>query len=86
VLDDHASVPVDRYSARITINGTNVHTGRVPLSHGTPAGQKFNNWRELTFNVPDFRKNNRVVIVNTSNAGANDWIAFDWMELRLRPR
>ena len=83
-LDDHSSVPVDRYSARITVNGTNVHTGRVPLEHGTPAGRQFTNWKLLTFNVPNLRRNNRIVIVNTSNAGENDWIGFDWMEMRFR--
>jgi len=86
VLDDHADVPVDRYSARITINGTNVHTGRLPLEHGVPRGGRFTNWRSLTFNIPNLRRTNRVVIVNTSTAGQNDWIAFDWMELRLIPR
>jgi len=86
VLDDHTNVPVANYSARITINGTVVHTGRLPLVHGSPAGQRFNNWRLLTFNVPNLRRNNRVVIENTSNTGPNDWIAFDWMELRLQPR
>lgn len=86
VLDDHSNVPVNRYSARITINGTVVHNGPVPLQHGVPAGGMFDNWRELTFNVPNFRRNNRVTIVNTSTAGQNDWIAFDWMELRLNPR
>jgi len=85
VLDDHANVAVDRYSARITINGTQVHTGRVPLEHGGPTGGRFTNWKLLTFNVPNFRRNNRVVIVNTSNTGANDWIGLDWMEMRLAP-
>lgn len=83
VLDDHSNVPVSRYSARITINGTVVHNGRLDLRHGTPAGSRFTNWSSLTFNVPNLRRNNRIVIENTSTAGANDWIALDWMELRL---
>lgn len=66
VLDDHADVAVNRYSARITINGNQVHDGRVALVHGTPSGGRFNNWRSLTFNIPNIRRNNRVVIVNTS--------------------
>ncbi len=86
VLDDHSSVPVNRYSARITINGTVVHNGPVPLQHGVPPGGMFDNWRDLTFNVPNLRRNNRVTIVNTSTAGPGDWMAFDWMELRLNPR
>ncbi len=86
VLDDHSSVPVNRYSARITINGSVVHNGPVPLQHGMPAGGMFDNWRDLTFNVPNLRRNNRVTIVNTSTAGPSDWMAFDWMELRLNPR
>lgn len=86
VLDDHVNVPINRYSANIAINGTVVHTGQVPLVHGTPSGQRFVNWRSLTFNVPQLRRNNRVVIANTSTAGPDDWIGLDWMELRLIPR
>lgn len=86
VLDDHASVPINRYSARITVNGTTVHTGPVPLDHGTPAGSAFNNWRLLTFNVPNLRRTTRVVIENTSTTGPEDWIALDWLELRLLTR
>jgi len=86
VLDDHSNVPVNRYSARITINGNVVHNGRLALEHGTPAGGIFTNWRELPFNISNLRRSTRVTIQNTSNAGANDWIAFDWMELRLLPR
>lgn len=86
VLDDHGNVPVNRYSARITVNGTVVHDGRVPLEHGVPVGGRFTNWRSLTFTIRDIRRNNRIVIQNTSTAGANDWIALDWMEMRFAPR
>lgn len=86
VLDDHFNVPVNRYSARITVNGNVVHRGQVPLAHGAPAGGMFNNWSELTFNVPNLRRNVRVTIENTSNTGPDDWIALDWMELRFTPR
>ncbi len=86
VLDDHFNVPVNRYTARIIINGTVVHNGRVPAEHGTPAGGMFNNWREMNLNVPNLRRNNRVVIENTSTTGPNDWIGLDWMEMRLVPR
>ncbi|HBT63516.1 MAG TPA: hypothetical protein DEB10_02490 [Ruminococcaceae bacterium] len=86
VLDDHSNVPVNRYSLRITVNGSVVHNGRVQLEHGVPAGGMFTNWRELTFNVPNLRRVTQVVIQNTSNAGPNDWIGLDWMQLRLLPR
>ena len=86
VLDDHSNVPINRYSARITVNGNVVHTGALPLQHGAPAGGMFTNWRELTFNISNLRRSNQVTIVNTSTAGPNDWVAFDWMELRLLPR
>ena len=86
VLDDHSSVPVNRYSARITINGSVVHTGRLPLAHGTPSGGIFTNWRDLPFNITNQRRTTRVTIENTSTAGTNDWIAFDWIELRLLRR
>lgn len=86
VLDDHNNVPIRQYSLRISVNGTIVHNGPVRLPHGAPAGTVFNNWVPLTFNITNLRRNNRIVIVNTSTAGPNDWIAFDWMELRLVPR
>lgn len=86
VLDDHYDVPENRYSARIAVNSVTVHTGHVPFVHGRPANARFTNWRELVLNVPSLRRNNRVVIVNTSNTGPNDWIGLDWMELRLVPR
>lgn len=86
VLDDHLNVPVNRYSARITINGNVVHTGRLPLEHGEPAGGMFLNWRNLTFNISNLRRVNRIVINNTSGTGPDDWIAFDWMEIRLLTR
>ena len=86
VLDDHSSVPANRYSARITVNGNVVHNGRVPLQHGVPAGGIFTNWSELTFNIRTLRRPTRVTIQNTSNAGPNDWIGLDWMEVRLLPR
>jgi len=85
VLDDHYNVPIRRYSARITVNGTVVHNGPVPLRHGSPSGGIFTNWESLTFNVPNLRRNNRIQIVNTSSTGDNDWIALDWMEMRILP-
>jgi hypothetical protein len=85
VLDDH-NTPVSQYSATISVNGRVVHRGPLPLVHGRPAGQMFLNWRTLTFNVSNLRRNNQVVIVNTSNAARGDWIGLDWMELRLSGR
>ncbi len=85
-LDDHYDVPENRYSARIVVNGEVVHTGRLPLVHGRPSGQMFNNWRLLVFNVPNLRRNNRITIINTSNTGIDDWIGFDYMELRATIR
>lgn len=83
VLDDHMAIPVRNYSARITVNGTVVHNGPVPLVHGVPAGTMFTNWSTLSFNMPSIRRRNTVVIANTSTAGPDDWIGFDWMELRF---
>lgn len=86
VLDDHYNVPVSGYAARITVNGNVVHNGPVPLQHGVPAGGIFTNWSNLTFNVSNLRRSNRIVIQNTSRVGPNDWIAIDWMEMRLARR
>ena len=86
VLDDHYAVPVNRYSATITINGTVVHRGQLHLQHGTPAGGMFTNWSTLVFNVSPIRRTNTIVITNTSTAGPDDWIALDWMEMRFAQR
>ena len=82
VLDDHINVPVDLYSATIAFNGNVVHPGKLPLEHGTPYNSMFTNWRDLIFNVP-VRNSNMITIVNTSSAGLDDWIAIDWIELRI---
>jgi hypothetical protein len=86
VLDDHTNVPVNRYSARITINGNVVHNGRVPLDHGTPVGGIFTNWRDLSFPITNMRRVAQVRIENTSTTGPDDWIGLDWMEIRYLPR
>lgn len=86
VLDDHNAVPTRNYSAQIRINNSIVFSGILNLQHGTPPGAKFNNWKTLTFNIPNLRRQNRVVIVNTSRTNPDDWIALDWMELRVLPR
>ncbi len=83
VLDDHANVPVNRYAMRIYINGALARRGPVALQHGTPSGGRFVNWRLMTYPVSNLRVNNRILIINDSTAGPNDWIGLDWMELRL---
>jgi len=83
ILDDHYDSPARNYSATISINNTVVYRGELPLGHGSPPGDQFRNWRTLTFNVPNLRRNNTVTISNTSRTNANDWIGLDWMELRF---
>jgi len=83
VLDDHATTPVSRYSATISVNDRVVHRGPLPLEHGRPFGQPFVNWGTLVFNVPVIRRINRIVITNTSTGSPDDWIGLDWMEMRF---
>ncbi len=85
VLDDHYNVAENRYSMTVTFNGDRQNFNKLPFVHGRPSGQKFTNWNELTINYSSrsARLNNRVTIRNTSNAGDNDWIAIDWIELRF---
>lgn len=82
-LDDHVGVAASRYGARIYINGSLVHRGRLPLEHGAPVGGIFTNWKELSFNLHNLQKENKIVIENFSDCGIKDWIGFDRMELRL---
>lgn len=84
-LDDHYNVPNNRYRMNVNINGNLQRFDNLPFEHGTPAGQRFNNWRDLVVVIPagNISNNNRVTINNTSTAGPNDWIGFDWMEMRF---
>jgi len=86
VLDDHYNVPANRYSAKISINGSTVQSGRLSLEHGAPAEGLFLNWGEIVLSIPNLRKENKITIENTSAAGPKDWIGFDWIELRQYPR
>ncbi len=85
VLDDHAGVSPGSYAARIYANGALLHRGRLPLEHGTPVGNVFTNWKELSFILRTPVRENKIVIENISACGARDWIGFDRMELRLYP-
>lgn len=84
-LDDHYAVPENRYRMTVNVNGTPLNVGPLPFVHGRPAGGQFTNWNQLTMAIPPraITRNNRIVIRNTSNAGPDDFIAIDWMELRL---
>jgi len=84
VLDDHYNVPENQYRMTVSVNGVPQTIGALPFVHGRPPGQRFNNWRNLNINLSPgiMRRNNSIVIRNTSSAGLNDFIAFDWMELR----
>ncbi len=84
-LDDHYNVNRNLYRMTVNINGFRQNYNPVPFVHGRPAGQMFNNWQDLTINIPrgNVRRDNRVTIRNTSNAGESDFIAFDWMEMRF---
>lgn len=84
-LDDHYNVPANRYSMTVNIDGSIQRFTDLPFVHGRPAGQRFNNWNQLIIPIPaaNVRRNNRVTIRNTSNTGENDFIAFDWMEMRF---
>lgn len=85
-LDDHYNVNENRYSMTVNVNGFRQNYNPTPFVHGRPAGQRFDNWKELVINIPrnNVTRNNRVTIRNTSsNLGESDFIAFDWMEMRF---
>lgn len=84
VLDDHYNVNENLYSMTVGFNGIQVFSGRPPFVHGRPTGTTFDNWNPLVINISNFRRNNRISITNTSRAGVNDWIAIDWIEIRIR--
>jgi hypothetical protein len=85
--DDHASVPIDQYALDVWSDGTCVFAGPAPITHGMPFGSIFTTWSELDLPVtPTPGGTFQVTVANRSMTGSPvDWIAVDWIELRLTP-
>lgn len=87
ILDDHADVPVESYSLRVSTNGTEAFNGPAGVPHGAPFGSVFSNWvaRDFAVNWP-LGSPVTFALTNTSTAAFDDWIAIDWIELHLVAR
>jgi hypothetical protein len=89
VLDDHYGIPLTDYFGRITVNGQQVFSGGLGtglgLQHGTPLGLVFQNWQVVTFPIADLTPSVYAVGVENNTPGPvyGDWIALDYIELRL---
>ncbi len=89
VLDDHYGRPESDYVGRILVNGKKVFSGGfsadLGVSHGTPFGAIFDNWKKVTFQVDNLSPSLFTVLIENNTTGQvfGDWIAIDYIELHL---
>ena len=85
VLDDHNEFPASAYSIEVRLNGVMVYSGPLDVlqvPNGAPYGQRFQNWRVVTFPVYGHQvRSVQVDVANTSDLPARNWIAIDWIEV-----
>jgi len=83
VLDDHYSV-TGSYFGTISTNGVTQFSGSFPYAHGAPYGTVFNNWATQVVPVTALDQSTFTInIANDSNLGGGDWIAIDYITLRV---
>jgi len=84
VADD--SNAVGPYSFRLWASDCQ-YDSTTPLPHGSPPGSgshRFNNWVQLSFPADVVSASNYVVgMLNTSSSSSTNWIAIQWIELRV---
>jgi hypothetical protein len=83
VLDDHSSVDAVSYAYAVWIGSGNRFAGPANLPHGAPYGAQLTNWVERTYRADCSASTYTITLKNLSAAVENDWIAVDWIELRL---
>ena len=83
--DDHYGVPISSYACELWAGDACVAEDPLPVMHGTPYASVFTAWYELT--LPVVPPRGGVLVVTLSNlsktADPLDWLAADWVELRL---
>lgn len=78
IADDHAT-PASDYRYIVQSFDT-----PIPLPHGLPAVAPFTNWIEVAVPVDVTPAETlTVTLTNASRASPHDWIAVQWIELRL---
>jgi hypothetical protein len=84
--DDHAAVPISDYTMDLWTQNSCVFSGLAPVTHGMPFASQFTTWSELDLPASVTPGGTfKVTLSNTSMTGdPNDWIAVDWIELRLQ--
>jgi hypothetical protein len=84
VADDHTNVPTSEYSFRMWVGACSYEGPSLP--HGSPGDARFTNWVPVT-DVATLTPGSpfTLTISNTSTTGSTgiNWIAIDWVELRL---
>ena len=89
VLDDHYGSEAANYVGVIAVNGTEVFSGSffkdLEVPHGAPFGKKFENWKEASFKVSNLTLGENTISIGNRTPGrvGGDWIAIDYIQLRL---
>jgi hypothetical protein len=89
VLDDHYDRPATEYVGAVHVNSNILFEGSftgLGMQHGAPFGEQFTNWQTFSRLVtapPTGTDWNVIIANNTEGAVGGDWIAIDWIELRL---
>ncbi len=89
VLDDHYGRPISDYVGRISVNGAELFSGGfatdLGAEHGTPFGEVFSNWTLVHLHVKTVQPGVYTVSIANDTSGNvfGDWIAIDYIDLRL---
>lgn len=83
--DAHYQVPISSYAAQIWIGDTCTAELPLPVTHGMPYDDTFYTWTELALPAQATAGTELTVTMTnlSSTADPLDWIAVDWIELRL---
>jgi PEP-CTERM motif len=83
-LDDIYSVDPLLYSFNIATGGAAVFAGAAQMAHGGPFNSVFTNWTVRDYAMAGVAGSPwSFSLSNTSATAASNWIAVDWIELRV---
>lgn len=86
ILDDHYARPSSNYFMKIDISGVTAFNGQTDtlgIVHGSPYGAEFVNWTSHTFDASLIDPLIITIQNNSTNTYMGDWIAIDYLEVKL---